>query len=191
MRQIFQLFCINLKKIICFFKLLLYLCHTEIQQLNLYTLWNSTSLPKATNRTTSSSVHGYVSPKSRQMNASRNTMTLHAPTTALAVWLTPLIAWNMDSSFGLSLMDQLWDMRSGRHKPTQNKWNQGRETSPQYQKNMKYDFHYIRKAKNMDTINKILQKFFSRTDLKDVTYEVIEISSGSLKYQLDFNANWK
>ena len=40
-------------------------------------------------------------------------------------------------------------------------------------------------------LNKILQKFFSRTDLKDVTYEVIEISSGSLKYQLDFNANWK
>lgn len=69
--------------------------------------------------------------------------------------------------------------------------NQGRETSPQYHKSMKYDFHYIRKAKNMDTINKILQKFFSRTDLKDVTYEVIEISSGSLKYQLDFNANWK
>ena len=69
--------------------------------------------------------------------------------------------------------------------------NQGRETSPQCQKTMKYDFHYIRKAKNMDTINKILQKFFSRTDLKDVTYEVIEISSGSLKYQLDFNANWK
>ena len=56
---------------------------------------------------------------------------------------------------------------------------------------MKYDFHYIRKAKNMETINKILKKFFSRTDLKDVTYEVIEISSGSLKYQLDFNANWK
>ena len=43
----------------------------------------------------------------------------------------------------------------------------------------------------METINKILQKLFSRTDLKDVTYEVIEISSGSLKYQLDFNANWK
>ena len=43
----------------------------------------------------------------------------------------------------------------------------------------------------MDTINKILQKFFSRTDLKDATYEVIEISSGSLKYQLDFKANWK
>lgn len=56
---------------------------------------------------------------------------------------------------------------------------------------MKYDFHYIRRAKNMETINKILKKFFSRTDLKDVTYEVIEISSGSLKYQLDFNANWK
>lgn len=56
---------------------------------------------------------------------------------------------------------------------------------------MKYDFHYIRKAKNMETINKILKKFFSRTDLKDVTYEIIEISSGSLKYQLDFNANWK
>ena len=69
--------------------------------------------------------------------------------------------------------------------------NQGRETSPQYQKTMKYDFHYICKAKNMDTINKILQKFFSRADLKDVTYEVIEINSGSLKYQLDFNANWK
>ena len=67
----------------------------------------------------------------------------------------------------------------------------GRETSPQYQKTMKYDSHYIRKAKNMGTINKILKKFFSRTDLKDVTYEVIEISSGSLKYQLDFNANWK
>ena len=43
----------------------------------------------------------------------------------------------------------------------------------------------------METINKILQKFFSRTDLKDITYEVTEISSGSLKYQLDFNANWK
>lgn len=56
---------------------------------------------------------------------------------------------------------------------------------------MKYDFHYIRKAKNKETINNILKKFFSRTDLKDVTYEVIEISSGSLKYQLDFNANWK
>lgn len=56
---------------------------------------------------------------------------------------------------------------------------------------MKYDFHYTRKAKSLDTINKILKKFFSRTDLKDVTYEVIEISSGSLKYQLDFNANWK
>ena len=69
--------------------------------------------------------------------------------------------------------------------------NQGRETSPKYLKTMKYDFHYIRKAKNMDTINKILQKFFCRKDLKDVTYEVIEISSGSLKYQLDFNANWK
>ena len=55
---------------------------------------------------TSSSVHGYVSPKSRQMNASRNTMTLHAATTALAVWLTPSIAWNMDSSFGLSPMNQ-------------------------------------------------------------------------------------
>ena len=67
----------------------------------------------------------------------------------------------------------------------------GRETSPQYQKTMEYDFHYIRKAKNMGTINKILKKFFSRTDRKDVTYEVIEISSGSLKYQLDFNANWK
>ena len=67
----------------------------------------------------------------------------------------------------------------------------GRETSPQYKKTMKYDFHYIRKAKNMGTINNILKKFFSRTDLKDVTYEVIEISSGSLKYQLDFNANWK
>ena len=58
-------------------------------------------------------------------------------------------------------------------------------------KTMKYDFHYIRKAKNMETINKILKKFFSRTDLKDITYEVTEISSGSLKYQLDFNANWK
>ena len=58
-------------------------------------------------------------------------------------------------------------------------------------KTMKYDFHYIRKAKNKDTINNILKKFFARTDLKDVTYEVIEISSGSLKYQLDFNANWK
>lgn len=56
---------------------------------------------------------------------------------------------------------------------------------------MKYDFHYIRKAKNLETINKILQKFFSRADLKDITYEVTEISSGSLKYQLDFNANWK
>ena len=56
---------------------------------------------------------------------------------------------------------------------------------------MKYDFHYIRKAKNMETISKILQKFFSRADLKDITYEVTEISSGSLKYQLDFNANWK
>ena len=58
-------------------------------------------------------------------------------------------------------------------------------------KTMKYDFHYIRKAKNLETINKILQKFFSRADLKDITYEVTEISSGSLKYQLDFNANWK
>ena len=26
---------------------------------------------------------------------------------------------------------------------------------------------------------------------KDITYKVIEIKSGSLKYQLDFNANWK
>ena len=43
----------------------------------------------------------------------------------------------------------------------------------------------------METINKVLQKFFSRIDLKDTTYEVTEISSGSLKYQLDFNANWK
>ena len=61
----------------------------------------------------------------------------------------------------------------------------------EYHKIMKYDFHYIRKAKNMETISKILQKFFSRADLKDITYEVTEISSGSLKYQLDFNANWK
>ena len=67
----------------------------------------------------------------------------------------------------------------------------GRPPPQKYLKTMKYDFHYIRKAKNMETINKILKKFFSRTDLKDVTYEVIEISSGSLKYQLDFNANWK
>ena len=43
----------------------------------------------------------------------------------------------------------------------------------------------------MKTINKILKKFFSRADLKDVTYEVIEINAISLKYQLDFNANWK
>ena len=69
--------------------------------------------------------------------------------------------------------------------------NQGRSPSPKYLKTMKYDFHYIRKAKNMETINKILKKFFSRTDLKDITYKVIEIKSGSLKYQLDFNANWK
>ena len=62
---------------------------------------------------------------------------------------------------------------------------------PTIHQDMKYDFHYIRKAKNLETINKILQKFFSRADLKDITYEVIEISSGSLKYQLDFNANWK
>ena len=62
---------------------------------------------------------------------------------------------------------------------------------PTTHQGMKYDFHYIRKAKNMETISKILQKFFSRADLKDITYEVTEISSGSLKYQLDFNANWK
>ena len=73
-----------------------------------------------------------------------------------------------------------------------NNSTRGRETPPKkYLKTMKYDFHYTRKAKNMETISKILQKFFSRADLKDITYEVIEISSGSLKYQLDFNANWK